>query len=208
MVAEQLVARGVTDPRVLGAMRFVPRHRFVLPEDVERAHDDGPLSIGFGQTISQPYIVGVMSAALELTGGERVLEVGAGSGYQTAVLSLLAREVFALEILPPLCARAGALLAELGCTNVHLRADDGCRGWPAAAPFDALLLAAAPEDLPRALLEQLAPLGRAVFPVGKRNQDLLRVRRSACGFVQERLMAVRFVAMQGEVSHTRIPDDG
>src|SRR5262245_50234532 len=121
MVAEQLAARGIRDGRVLAAMQRVPRHRFVLPDDRARAYDDGPLAIGFGQTISQPYIVGFMSAALELAGTERVLEIGSGSGYQTAILSALAREVYALEILPELRQRAAAVLAELGCANVQLR---------------------------------------------------------------------------------------
>lgn len=197
MVAEQLAERGITDERVLAALRRVPRHRFVLPEDVARAHDDGPLPIGLGQTISQPYVVALMSQALELRGGERVLEVGAGSGYQSAVLSALAREVFALEILPELRARAAALLAELGCTNVCLRDGDGHAGWPAAAPFDAILVAAAAERVPPALLRQLAPGGRAVLPVGTRRQELLRMRRTPHGFVEERLLSVCFVPMRG-----------
>jgi protein-L-isoaspartate(D-aspartate) O-methyltransferase len=197
MVAVQLAARGVTDERVLAAMRRVPRHRFVLPEDRSRAHDDGPLAIGHGQTISQPYIVGYMSAALELTGGERVLEIGSGSGYQTAILSTLVLAVYALEIVPELCARASALLRELGCKNVELRVGDGHAGWPAAAPFDAILVAAAAERVPPALLEQLAPGGRAVLPVGTRQQELVRVRRTEHGLVEERLLPVRFVPMQG-----------
>jgi len=197
MVAEQLAARGIGDERVLAALRDVPRHRFVLPEDLARAHDDGPLAIGHGQTISQPFIVAFMSAALELGGGERVLEVGAGSGYQTAVLSALAREVFALELLAPLYARAAALLAELGCANVQLREGDGHAGWPAAAPFDAILVAAAAERVPPALVEQLAPLGRLVAPVGAREQVLVRLRRTPEGIVEERLLSVRFVPLRG-----------
>lgn len=197
MVDEQLVARGITDERVLAAMRRVPRERFVLPEDLARAHDDGPLAIGYGQTLSQPFIVALMSQALELAGGERVLEIGAGSGYQSALLAALAREVFALELLPPLRARAAGVLAELGCANVCLRAGDGRAGWPEAAPFDAILAAAAAERVPPAWLTQLAPGGRLLLPVGTRQQELLCIRRTSDGFVEQRLGAVRFVPLLG-----------
>lgn len=197
MVAEQLVARGISDERVLAAMRRVPRHRFALPEDLARAHDDRPLAIGHGQTLSQPFIVALMSQALELRGGERVLEIGAGSGYQSALLAALAREVFALEIVPALRARAAGILAELGCANVHLRQGDGRAGWPEAAPFDALLAAAAAERVPAAWLEQLAPGGRLVLPVGTSGQELVCIRRTPEGFVERRLCAVRFVPLVG-----------
>ncbi|MSR63097.1 MAG: protein-L-isoaspartate(D-aspartate) O-methyltransferase [Planctomycetes bacterium] len=199
MVDEQLRARGVSDERVLAALEGVPRSAFVLPEDRARAHEDGPLAIGLGQTISQPYIVGFMSAALELTGSERVLEVGTGCGYQTAVLAWLAREVHSIELVPELHRRAVATLSALGLANVHLRQGDGHRGWPEAAPFDAILVGAAPERVPQALVEQLAPGGRLVLPVGspERDQELLRVRLTPAGPLEERLLPVRFVPMRG-----------
>ena len=197
MVAEQLAARGIVDERVLDALRRVPRERFV-PAGLERqAHQDRPLAIGYGQTISQPFIVGFMSAALALEGHERVLEVGAGSGYQTAVLAELAREVWALEIVPELCAAARARLAELGYGRVQVHCADGHAGWPAAAPFDAILLAAAPERVPAPLLEQLAPGGRLILPLGAREQTLVLLRRSPAGVERQELLPVRFVPMTG-----------
>jgi len=202
MVAEQLRARGIRDERVLAALERVPRSAFVLPEDRAQAHDDGPLAIGHGQTISQPFIVGLMSAALELGGGERVLEIGTGCGYQTAVLSALAREVYSLELLPELHRRAAATLRSLGLANVHLRQGDGHRGWPEAAPFDAILVSAAPARIPPALLAQLAPGGRLVLPLGEpeRDQELVRVRLTPAGPREERLLPVRFVPMRGRAA--------
>jgi protein-L-isoaspartate(D-aspartate) O-methyltransferase len=198
MVARQ-IAPFVTDARVLDALRTVPRHRFVPASEASAAYGDHPLPIGFGQTISQPFIVASMSATLELDGSERVLEVGTGSGYQAAVLGRLAAEVWTIEIVAPLAERAGETLAALGYANVHVRAGDGYRGWPAAAPFDAILVAAAAEDVPRPLLEQLAPGGLLVMPVGALDQELVLVRRTAEGFERRRLYGVRFVPMTGEV---------
>jgi protein-L-isoaspartate(D-aspartate) O-methyltransferase len=164
MVREQLVARGIRDARVLDAMGRVPRHELVPEDERELAYEDGPLPIGEGQTISQPYIVAAMSEAAALTGGERVLEVGTGSGYQAAVLSLLAREVYTIELEPTLAERARTALTRLGCANVRTRTGDGYRGWPEAAPFDAIIVTAAPDHF-RSAVDQLAP-GRMVIPVG------------------------------------------
>jgi len=198
MVTEQIAARGVRDPRVLAAMRRVPRHRLV-PEDVRpAAYSDGALPIGHRQTISQPYVVAVMTEALALEGDEKVLEVGTGSGYQAAVLGELAREVHTIEIVEPLGLRARDDLAELGYDNVHVRVGDGYRGWPEEAPFDAIVLTAAPDHVPQPLLDQLAPGGRLVLPVGEGSQELILIRRTEDGFEREQLLPVRFVPMTGE----------
>jgi protein-L-isoaspartate(D-aspartate) O-methyltransferase len=199
MVHEQIAARGIRDARVLDAMRRVPRHELVPESERDSAYEDGPLPIGEGQTISQPYIVAAMSEAAALTGSERVLEVGTGSGYQAAVLSELAREVYTIELEPVLAARAKAHLVRLGCTNVHTRTGDGYRGWPEAAPFDAIVVTAAPDHVPPDLIEQLAPGGRLVIPVGgSGNQDLLLLTKTADGVVRRNLMPVRFVPLRGE----------
>jgi protein-L-isoaspartate(D-aspartate) O-methyltransferase len=191
-------AHGFEDQAVLDALARVPRHRFVPEELARSAYEDRPLPIGFGQTISQPYIVAAMTAAAQLRGGERVLEVGTGSGYQAAVLAEIAGEVWSVEILRPLGERAAALLAELGYRNVQVRIGDGYAGWPEQAPFDAILVTAAPDHVPGPLLEQLAPGGRLVMPVGDERQELVRITRGDEGFVTERLMGVRFVPMTGE----------
>ncbi|MEE8467389.1 MAG: protein-L-isoaspartate(D-aspartate) O-methyltransferase [Planctomycetota bacterium] len=198
MVERQIAARGVTDPAVLAALRHVPRHRFVPREMQPFAYADRPLPIGEGQTISQPYIVAFMTQALELEGDERVLEVGTGSGYQTAVLAEVAAEVYSIEIVPALARRAGALLEELECEGLHLRTGDGYRGWPEAAPFDAILVTAAPDHVPQPLVDQLAAGGVLVIPVGTRVQEILRLRRTPDGIVRESLLPVRFVPMTGE----------
>ncbi len=198
MVREQIEARGVRDPRVLAALRRVPRHRFVPAALAAEAHADRPLPIGAGQTISQPYIVAAISEALGLTGGERVLEVGAGSGYMAAVLAELAAEVFAVELEPGLHARAGATLAALGCANVHLACGDGALGWPERAPFAAILLSCAAERIPPALWDQLGPGGRLILPLGPDGgaQELVLARKLAGGSVFTRLMGVRFVPLR------------
>jgi len=198
MLEGQIEARGVRDPRVLAALRAIPRHEFVPPEQRIHAYEDRPLPIGEGQTISQPYIVAVMTELLELDGSETVLEVGTGSGYQAAVLGKLAREVYSIEIVPELALRAEADLKRLGYANVHVRHGDGYRGWPEHAPFDAIIVTAAPGHVPEPLVEQLALGGRMVLPVGDVFQDLVLVTRGEEGVRQERLLGVRFVPMTGE----------
>ena len=198
MVAEQLEARGIRSPRVLHAMRTVPRHRFVPEPYRARAHHDGPLPIGRGQTISQPYIVAYMAEALELQGGERVLEVGSGSGYAAAVLSLLAAEVYGIELEAELHERSVATLEELGYRNVHLRHGDGFLGWPERAPFDAILMSCAAEEIPGPLWDQLKEGGRFLYPRGPAGgyQEIVLVTRTAQGPVVKVLLPVRFVPMR------------
>ena len=199
MVSTQIEARGVHDARVLAAMRRVPRHRF-MPDFVQsRAYDDGALPIGEGQTISQPFVVASMTEQLKLGPKARVLEVGTGSGYQAAVLAELAAEVYTIEIVAPLAERAAAELSELGYENVRVRTGDGYRGWPEAAPFDAIIVTAAPDHVPQPLVEQLAVGGRMVIPVGGRGlQDLLLLVRDKDGVREETLYGVLFVPMTGE----------
>jgi len=203
MVAEQIEARGVRDPRVLAAMRAVPRHLFVPEGKRAEAYEDYPLPIGEGQTISQPYIVAVMSEAMLLSGKERVLEVGTGSGYQAAVLSLLAREVYSIEIVGPLAARSKALLASLGYANITVTEGDGYEGVPGKAPFDAIMITAAPPAVPAPLKEQLAVGGRLVLPVGKKLQSLERITRTGADAWRDEtiLPSVIFVPMTGQAQH-------
>ena len=198
MVREQIAGRGIEDPRVLAALSRVPRHELV-PEDVRaHAYEDRPLPIGHAQTISQPFVVAYMTEQLRLRGGERVLEIGTGSGYQAAVLAELAGEVYSIEIVAPLGERARADLQRLGYRNVHVRIGDGYRGWPEQAPFDAIIVTAAPGHVPQPLIDQLAVGGRLVLPVGGLDQELLRIERHADGIREERLIDVRFVPMRGE----------
>ncbi len=175
MVAEQLVRRGITDQRVLEAMRKVPRHLFVEEALRDRAYGDYPLPIGEGQTISQPYMVGIMTQLLRLTGQEKVLEIGTGSGYQTAVLAELARRVCSVERIPSLAARARVTLEALGYTNVWVRTADGTLGWPDEAPFDGVVVSAGAPSVPELLFEQLAEGGRMVVPVGDATSQTLTV---------------------------------
>jgi protein-L-isoaspartate(D-aspartate) O-methyltransferase len=198
MVREQIEDRGVRDKRVLVAMRKVPRHLYVPREMEPYAYADQPLPIGYGQTISQPYIVAFMTEALELKPQDRVLEIGTGSGYQAAVLAELVREVFSIEIVEPLGKESAARLKRLGYSNIQVRIGDGYRGWPQAAPFDAIIVTAAPNHVPPALVDQLREGGRMVLPVGRLFQDLIRIRRTAKGIKQETLLPVRFVPMVGE----------
>lgn len=199
MVSEQIAARGVLDPRLLAVMEAVPRHCFVRPDDLAWAYADGPLPIGHGQTISQPYIVALMTGLLQLQGGERLLEVGTGCGYQAAVLGRLAAEVHTVEVLPELAARAEETLASLGYANVHVHRGDGSLGWPLAAPFDGILVAAAAPSAPQPLLEQLAEGGRLVLPVGGRGLQRLEVwQRRGEGFEQSKNIPVAFVPLRGE----------
>ena len=197
MVREQIEARGVEDARVLDAMRRVPRERFVPGATVREAYGDHPLSIGFGQTISQPYVVAFMTEALRLTGGERVLEVGSGSGYQSAILAELAERVFSIEIVPELAARSERVLADLGYDNVQVRCGDGYEGWPEEAPFDAILVAAAAGHTPPKLVEQLATGGRMILPVGGEEQRLVLLRNTRRGIRMRNVLPVRFVPMVG-----------
>ena len=203
MVSEQIEARGVRDARVLAALRRVPRHEFVPVEQRAYAYEDRPLPIGHGQTISQPYIVAVMSQALELDGSEKVLEIGTGSGYQAAVLAELAAEVYTIEIVEPLAERAASDLKRLGFEKLHARAGDGYRGWPEAAPFDAIIVTAAPDHIPQPLVDQLAVGGRLVIPVGRMIQDLVLITKDEKGVRHEDLLAVRFVPMLGEAEKRR-----
>jgi protein-L-isoaspartate(D-aspartate) O-methyltransferase len=199
MVAEQIRARGVTSPPVLAAMEQVPRHLFVPESERGQAYEDHPLPIGGGQTISQPYVVALMTSLLGLTPQARVLEIGTGSGYQAAVLSRLAAEVYTIEIVPALGERARDTLARLGYANVRVRLGDGYRGWPEAAPFDAILLTAAPHAVPPPLIAQLKAGGRLVVPVGDLDQDLMVLTKAADGSIkQEKVLPVRFVPMTGE----------
>jgi protein-L-isoaspartate(D-aspartate) O-methyltransferase len=200
MVETQIAARGVTDPAVLAAMRAVPRHRFVPEALRPRAYDDTPLPIGEGQTISQPYIVAVMTSAIRPHRGMRVLEVGTGSGYQAAVLAACVAEVDSVEVIPALGRRAGSLLEELGYRNVLVRVGDGFDGWPERAPFDAVVLTAAPERVPQPLLDQLREGGRLVAPVGRGVQELVVMTKTGRGVVTEVIDAVRFVPMTGKAA--------
>ena len=199
MVTTQIEGRGVKDKAVLAALRKVPRHRFVPAMWQGRAYTDGPLPIGEGQTISQPYIVGWMTELIEPTKKMRVLEIGTGSGYQAAVLAECVGEVDTIEVVPALGKKAKGLLGELGYRNIRVRIGDGYEGWPERAPYDAIILTAAPPtDVPRPLLEQLKPGGRLVAPIGRGEQDLVRITKVATGFKREVLAPVRFVPMTGK----------
>ena len=197
MVRTQIVSRDISDEGVLAAMRKVPRELLVRPEDGRCAFYDGPLSIGCGQTISQPYIVAYMTELLGLGSGDRVLEIGTGSGYQTAILAELAAAVYTVEIIPELSGRAQRALAAMGYAGIEFRTGDGCDGWPDEAPFDAIIVTAAPENVPPALKEQLADGGRLVIPVGTSVQYIHRIVRRGDDFEDEGLIGVRFVPLTG-----------
>jgi protein-L-isoaspartate(D-aspartate) O-methyltransferase len=198
MVEQQLRARDITSERVLEAMRTVPRHLFIPEAQRREAYGDYPLSIGHGQTISQPYIVAFMTQALDVRPGDRVLEIGTGSGYQAAVLGELVKEVYTIEIIDPLAARARETLASLGYRNVHVRAGNGYQGWPEQAPFDRVIVTAAPEDVPPALVEQLKIDGIIAIPVGDIWQELRVMRKTAKGLETLATLPVRFVPMTGK----------
>jgi protein-L-isoaspartate(D-aspartate) O-methyltransferase len=197
MVDRQLRGQGIADPRVLAAMRKVPRHAFVPADEQASAYDDRPLPIGFGQTISQPYIVAFMTEALALAPTDVVLEIGTGSGYQAAILGEIAREVYTIELLPELAERARRTLEAQGYRNVHVRAGDGYQGWPEQAPFPKIIVTAAPEEVPTALVDQLAVGGTLVVPVGPPGgvQELRVMKKTERGVVTARSLPVRFVPM-------------
>lgn len=199
MVRSQIESRGVKDTRVLEAMRKVPRHRFMPESQRPYAYDDRPLPIGEGQTISQPYIVALMSELAGVKPGDTVLEVGTGSGYQAAVLAEMGVKVFSIEIVASLAKRAEALLGDLGYEeSIEVRHGDGYAGWPEHAPFDAIVVTAAPPEIPEPLKQQLEVGGHLVIPVGKSFQSLLRVTRTEHGFREESVIPVRFVPMTGK----------
>ena len=209
MVETQIEGRGIRDPRVLAAMRRVPRHAFVPEGQAASAYDDRPLPIGSEQTISQPYVVAFMTEQLRLTGKEKVLEIGTGSGYQTAILAALAAKVYSIEIRPELAKAAAERLEKLGIRNVEVRAADGYRGWPEEAPFDGILVTAAPERVPPPLLEQLSTTGRMVIPVGAFYQELKVIERQGGGYTEKSVLPVRFVPFVGEAEGApRTPDAG
>lgn len=195
MVTEQILSRGVTDKSVLAAMRKVPRHLFVPLSHRAVAYSDGALPIGDGQTISQPYIVAYMTQAARVGPGSRVLEIGTGSGYQTAVLAEIVQEVYTIEILQGLADQAAARLAKLGYKNVKVKQGDGYKGWPEHASYDAILVTAAPPEVPKKLLEQLKQDGCMIVPVGDSFQELRRITRTQSGFKEEPLISVVFVPM-------------
>ena len=200
MVEGQIAERGITEPRLLAALRAVPRHRFVPASWQAQAYADGPLPIGEGQTISQPYVVAKMTELAALRPTDRVFELGTGSGYQAAVASRLCAHVFSVEIQPLLAERAARLLRELGYENVSIRSGDGFRGWPEEAPFDAMLITAAVPEIPDRLLKQLKPGGRAVLPIGPALgvQDLVLVEKGADGrTITRKIFPVRFVPATG-----------
>ncbi len=195
MVHVQIVERGVSDPKVLGVMKVVPRHLFVSPESRKYAYEDYPLSIGYDQTISQPYIVAFMTEAAGLKSGDKVLEIGTGSGYQAAVLAELVREVYTIEIVKPLADSARERLAALGYQNIFVKHGDGFEGWEEHGPFDAIIVTAAPLDVPPRLLQQLKVGGRMVIPVGGSYQELVLITKRPEGIEKKTLIPVRFVPM-------------
>lgn len=197
MIERQIRRRGVTDERVLAAMKAVPRHQFVPDDQRSRAYGDHPLPIGYNQTISQPYIVALMTSLLAPEPTDTVLEIGTGSGYQAAVLAEVVSRVYTIEIVEPLCARARETLEAGGYDNVEVRCGDGYGGWPEHAPFDGVILTAAPDTVPRPLLDQLAEGGRLVVPEGRYNQELVVYEKSGGEIKRREVLAVRFVPMTG-----------
>ena len=198
MVERQIEARGIKAQAVLAAMRKVPRHRFVRPAAVNLAYEDHPLQIGSEQTISQPYIVAYMTEAADIDPGDKVLEIGTGSGYQAAILGEIAREVYTIEIIPELAEGARRILTELSYRNVQVKTGNGYLGWPEHAPFDAIIVTAAPDEVPQALVDQLALGGTMVVPVGAVTQDMMIIERTQRGVIERRTIPVRFVPMTGK----------
>ena len=195
MVKEQIESRGITDKRVLEVMKKVKRHLFVPAQLRNSAYDDNPLPIGHGQTISQPYIVAYMTEAARINPNDRILEIGTGSGYQAAVLAEMAKEVYTIEIVQPLAEGAGRLLKGLGYENIKIKWGDGYQGWKEYAPFDAIIVTAAPSEIPGELVKQLKTGGRMVIPIGSFFQDLYRLTKTDSGYKKEALLPVRFVPM-------------
>jgi protein-L-isoaspartate(D-aspartate) O-methyltransferase len=200
MVDEQLRARGISDGSVLRAMEKVPRHMFVPEQLRHMAYADRPLPIGMEQTISQPAIVAYMTEAARVSKKKKVLEIGTGSGYQAAILGEVAGEVYTIEIIPELAERARRVLVELGYKNVFVKAGNGYLGWPEHAPFDAIVVTAAPDEIPQALIDQLAVGGKMVIPVGTENQEMVIVEKGRKGVTKKRTIPVRFVPMTGKPS--------
>jgi protein-L-isoaspartate(D-aspartate) O-methyltransferase len=198
MVESQIERRGIKDSRVLEAMRTVHRHEFVPQQYRQRSYEDNPLPIGHEQTISQPYIVAIMTELLQLDSIAKVLEIGTGSGYQAAVLAELTDSVYSIEIVEPLCRQADSVLSALGYENVQVRCGDGYRGWPEAAPFNAIIVTAAPEKVPQPLIDQLQVGGRLVIPVGSYFQELMLITKTDSGIIEKSVIPVRFVPMTGE----------
>ncbi|MGB5106398.1 MAG: protein-L-isoaspartate(D-aspartate) O-methyltransferase [Candidatus Zixiibacteriota bacterium] len=198
MVEKQIAGRDIVSAAVIDAMRTIPRHEFVPDQYRSEGYTDSPLPIGLEQTISQPYIVALMTQLAAIDASSTVLEVGTGSGYQTAVLASIAARVFSVEILEPLYLRAKATLEALGFQNIELRHSDGHSGWPEVAPFDAILVTAAPEQVPQALIDQLKMGGRLIVPVGAQNQELFQITKSAQGEISKAIVPVKFVPMTGE----------
>ena len=198
MVERQIRARGIRDQAVLEALRKTPRHRFVPETYRHLSYEDHPLPIGQNQTISQPFIVAYMTEAAEISPQDKVLEIGTGSGYQAAILGEIAREVYTIEIIPELAERARQTLGELGYKNVQVKAGNGYLGWPEHAPFDAIIVTAAPDEIPKALVEQLAVNGKMVIPVGVGDQEMVIITKTKDGVVEKRTMPVRFVPMTGK----------
>lgn len=197
-LVDELRSQGINSSTVLEAMLKVPRHKFVPSSQRHLAYQNRPLSIGHGQTISQPFIVGYMTEAASIAPGEKVLEIGTGSGYQAAVLAELAKEVYTIEIIPELAEGARALLQELGYKNVQVKTGNGYEGWTEHAPFDAIVVTAAPDHIPRALVDQLAFRGKMVIPVGTTFQEMVIVSKDESGVIERRTIPVRFVPMTGK----------
>jgi len=200
MVERQIRDRGVSDGDVLAAMRKVPRHKFVPESLIKQAYIDSPLPIGLNQTISQPFIVAYMTEAADISKKDKVLEIGTGSGYQAAILGEVAKEVYTIEIVPELAERSTRVLKELGYDNVFVKHGNGYLGWPEHAPFDAILVTAAPDEIPQALIDQLAVGGKMVIPVGTTNQEMIEITKTKKGVTKKRTMVVRFVPMTGKPS--------
>ena len=201
MVESQIIARGITDQKLIDVMKTTPRHLFVPVDMIENAYNDGPLPIGWNQTISQPYIVALMTELLNLKGDEKVLEIGTGSGYQAAILSQMVDSCYSVEIVKELAELSSTRLREMGYDNVIVKWGDGYRGWPDHAPFDAIIITAAPENIPEELIDQLKSGGRMVVPVGTSYQNLMLINKTNKGYQKRNIIPVRFVPMVHPEEH-------